>query len=75
MKNIYSIDYVDVRLQSAVTYIYIGNMMYLFESDTIKSFLNKLNIKPYLNSICSGKIGYSGLTNRMVRFLRLWLIA
>jgi hypothetical protein len=33
-----------------------------------KSFLNKLNLKPYLDSICSGKIGYSSIQNRIVRF-------
>jgi hypothetical protein len=68
MKNTSSIDCVGVGLQSAVTYTYIGSRTYLFELDVTKSFLNKLNRKPNLNSICSGKIGYFGLTNRMVRF-------
>jgi hypothetical protein len=40
-----------------------------------KSFLNKLNIKPYSYSICSGKIGYSGIQNRIVQFLWLWFLA
>jgi hypothetical protein len=31
--------------QSVVTYVYIGNMTYPFESDTRKYFLNKLNLK------------------------------
>jgi hypothetical protein len=41
-----SIDCVGVRLQSAMTYVYIGNKTQLFESDTRKSFLNKLNLQP-----------------------------
>jgi hypothetical protein len=63
MKTINSIDCVGVRLQSAVSYTYIVSMMYLFESDTIKSFLNKLNLKSYLDSICSERTGYSGIQN------------
>jgi hypothetical protein len=43
----------------AMTYIYIGSRTQLFESDTIKSFLNKRNIKSYSDSICSEKIGQS----------------
>jgi hypothetical protein len=57
MKNINSIDCVGVRLQSAVTYTYIGSMTQLFEPNTTKCFLNKLNVKPYSDSICSGKTG------------------
>jgi hypothetical protein len=66
MKNINLIDCVGFGLQSVMTYIYIGRMMQLFESDTTKSFLNKLNLKSYSDSICSGKIGYSGIQNRAV---------
>jgi hypothetical protein len=40
-----------------------------------KPFLNKLNLKPYSDSICSLKIGYSGIQNRIVRFLWLWLLS
>jgi hypothetical protein len=69
MKNISLIDCVGVGLQSAVIYTYIGSKTYLFESDTIKSFINKLNLKPYSHSIWSEKTGYSGLINRMVQFL------
>jgi hypothetical protein len=61
VKNINSIDCVDIRLQSVVTYNYIVSRTQLFESDTTKSFLNKLNLKLYLNSICSEKIGYSDI--------------
>jgi hypothetical protein len=64
-----SIDCVGIRLQSAVTYTYIGSRTYLFESDKTKSFLNKLNLKSYSDSICSEKTRYSGLPNRMVQFL------
>jgi hypothetical protein len=46
MKIKVSIECVDVGLQSTVTYTYIGSRTELFESDTIKSFLNKLNLKP-----------------------------
>jgi hypothetical protein len=74
MKNLSLIDCVGVRLQSAVTYTYIGSMMYLIESDMTKYFLNKLNLKYYSDSICYGKTGYSSLSNRMVRFLRLRLL-
>jgi hypothetical protein len=69
MKNISLIDCVGVELQSVVTYTYIGSRTYLFESDTTKSFLNKLNHKSYLDTICFEKIGYSGLTNQIVHFL------
>jgi hypothetical protein len=55
MKNISLIDCVGVGLQSAVIYTYIGSKTYLFESDTIKSFINKLNLKPYSHSIWSEK--------------------
>jgi hypothetical protein len=55
MKNINSIDCVGVRLQLVVTYTYIGSMTHLFGLDTTKSFLNKLNLKPYSYSICYGK--------------------
>jgi hypothetical protein len=41
MKSINSIDCVDDGLQSVVTYTYIGSRTQLFESNTIKSFLNK----------------------------------
>jgi hypothetical protein len=40
-KSSNSIDLVGVDLQLAVTYVYIGSMMQLFESDMTKSFLNK----------------------------------
>jgi hypothetical protein len=59
MKIIDLIDCVGVGLQSTVIYTYIGSMTYLFESDTIKSFLNKLNFKHYSDSICSEKTGWS----------------
>jgi hypothetical protein len=59
MKIINLIDYVGVGLQSAMTYTYIGSRTKLFESDMTKSFLNKLNLKPYSDSMCSRKIGYS----------------
>jgi hypothetical protein len=52
-----SIECVGVGLQSAMTYTYIGSRTYLFELDTTKSFLKKLDFKPYLESICSGKTG------------------
>jgi hypothetical protein len=55
MKSVNSIDCVDVDLQSAMSYVYIGSMTQLFGSDTTKSFLNKQNLKPYSDSICSGK--------------------
>jgi hypothetical protein len=61
MKSINSIDCVGIRLQLDVTYTYIGSTTYLFESDTTKSFLNKLNLKHYSDSICYEKIGYSGI--------------
>jgi hypothetical protein len=60
MKIINLIDCVDVRLQSVMTYTYIVSGTHLFESDMTKSFLNKLNLKPYSYSIYSGKTGYSG---------------
>jgi hypothetical protein len=41
MKCVNSIDCVDDRLQSDVTYVYIGSRTQLFESDATKSFLNK----------------------------------
>jgi hypothetical protein len=63
------IECIDVGLQSVVTYTYIGSMTLLFELDTTKFFLNKLNLKSYLDSICSGKTEYSSLANRMVHFL------
>jgi hypothetical protein len=66
MKIIYSIECVGVGLQSAMNYTYIGSRTQLFESDTTKSFLNKLNFKPYSDSIYSGKIGYSSLAYQMV---------
>jgi hypothetical protein len=46
MKRISSIDRVDDKLQSTMTYVYISSRTQLFESDTRKSFLNKLNLKP-----------------------------
>jgi hypothetical protein len=70
VRSINSVDCVDVRLQSTMTYTYIGSRTYLLELDTTKSFLNKLNHKPYLESICSEKTGYSGIQNRTVQFLR-----
>jgi hypothetical protein len=51
MKNISLIDCVGVGLQSVVIYTYIGSKTYLFESDTIKSFINKLNLKPTLSGL------------------------
>jgi hypothetical protein len=57
-----------------MTYTYIGNMMYLFRSDTIKSFLTKLNLKPYSDSICSRKTVHSSTQNRTVWFLQLRLL-
>jgi hypothetical protein len=69
MKNISLIDCVGVRLQSAMTYTYIGSRTLLFESNMTKSFLNKLNLKHYSDSICFGKTGYSGIQNRIVRYL------
>jgi hypothetical protein len=42
--KLYGFDY--VLHQSAMTYVYIGSMTQLFDSDTRKSFLNKLNLKP-----------------------------
>jgi hypothetical protein len=68
MKIINSIDCVDIYLQLAMTYTYIS-MTQFFELDTTKSFLNKLNLKPYSDSIYFRKTGYSGLANRMVQFL------
>jgi hypothetical protein len=59
MKSINSIDCVGVRLQSFMTYTYIGSRTKLFESDMTKSFLNKLNLKPYSDSIYGGKTGQS----------------
>jgi hypothetical protein len=61
MKTINLIDCVGVELQSAVTYTYIASSTQLFESDTIKYFLSKLNLKHYSDSICSEEIGYSGI--------------
>jgi hypothetical protein len=52
-----SINLIDVGLQLAVTYEYIGTRMHLFELDTTKSFLIKQNLKPYSDSICSRKTG------------------
>jgi hypothetical protein len=75
MKSINLINCVDIRLQSVVTYTYIGNMTYLFGSDTIKSFLNKLNLKSYSDYIYSRIIRYSDFQNRTVQFLRLRLLA
>jgi hypothetical protein len=63
MKSINLIDCVSVRLQSVMTYIYIVIKTWLFESDTTKYFLNKLNLNPYSNSICSGKTVFSGIQN------------
>jgi hypothetical protein len=54
MKNISSIDCVAIGLQSVMGYTYIGSRAQLFESDTTKSFLNKLNLKPYSDSTYSG---------------------
>jgi hypothetical protein len=75
MKIIDSIDCVGVGLQSVMTYTYRGSRTLPFESDMTKSLLNKLNLKPYSDYICSVKTGYSNLVNRMVRFLRLRLLA
>jgi hypothetical protein len=58
-----------------MTYTYVGSMTYLFESDTTKSFLNKLNLKTYSDSLCSGKIGHSSIQNGIIWFLRLRLLA
>jgi hypothetical protein len=70
MKIINSIDCIVIRLQSAITYTYIGSRTYLFELDMTKSLLNKLNLKPYSVSICLEKTRYSGIQNRTVQFLR-----
>jgi hypothetical protein len=75
MKSINLIDCVGVRLQSTVIYTYIGSRTYLFGSDMTKSFLNKLNLKPYSDSIFSKKTVHSDLQNRTVQFLRLPLFA
>jgi hypothetical protein len=69
MKNRNSIDCVDVGLQSAVTYIYIGSRAYLFDSYTTKSFPNKQNFKPYSDSTLSVKTGPSEIENLTIRFL------
>jgi hypothetical protein len=53
MKIINLIDCLGVRLRSAMTYVYIGSRTKLFELDTTKFFLNKQNLKPYSDSICS----------------------
>jgi hypothetical protein len=74
MKKIILIDCVCVRLQSVVTYIYIDGRTQLFESDTTKSFLNKLNLKYYSDPIYSEKIEYCGIQNRTVWFLQLQLL-
>jgi hypothetical protein len=57
MKSVNSINLIDVGLQSVMAYVYIGSRTQLFGSDTTKSFLNKRNLKPYSDSICSEKIG------------------
>jgi hypothetical protein len=57
MTSINSIDLIDVGLQSAVTYEYIGTRMHLFGLDPTKSFIIKQNLKPYSDSICSRKTG------------------
>jgi hypothetical protein len=44
-----------------MTYVYIGSRTQLFGLDMTKSFLKKHNVKPYSDSICSGK-------NQIVRF-------
>jgi hypothetical protein len=41
MKSRNLMDCVDDSLQSAVSYVYIGSMTQLFQSDMTKSFLNK----------------------------------
>jgi hypothetical protein len=74
MKIINLIYCVDVILQSAVSYTYIGSMPYLFELDMTKSLLNKLNLKSYSDSICSGKIRYSDLANQIDRFFFCFLL-
>jgi hypothetical protein len=67
MKIVNSIDLVGDVLQSSMTYVYIGSRTQIFESDMTKSFLNKQNFKPYLDSTLSTKpdhpeweIGLSG---------------
>jgi hypothetical protein len=62
IKIINSIDCVDVRLQSVMTYTYICSRTQLFESNTVKFFLNKLNLKPYSNSMF--------WENRILRYLK-----
>jgi hypothetical protein len=74
MKNRNSIDYVDDELQLAVTYVYIGNRMQLFKSDTTKSLLNETNFKPYSDSTLSEKTGHSDFQIRTLWFLRLRLL-
>jgi hypothetical protein len=61
MKSSNSIDCVDDRLQSTMSYVYIGSKTQLFESDMTKSFLNNQNLKPYSDSTLSEK-------NRTLRF-------
>jgi hypothetical protein len=75
MKSSNSIDLIDDRLQSVVTYVYIGSRTQLFESDMTKSFINKQNFKPYLDSTLSVKMGHPDFQNRTFQFLRLWLLA
>jgi hypothetical protein len=52
-----------------MTYTYIYSKTYLFELEMTKSFLNKLNLKSYSDSIYSGKTGYSDIQNQTVQFL------
>jgi hypothetical protein len=75
MKSSNSIDCVDDRLQSTMSYVYIGSKTQLFESDTTKSFLNNRNLKPYSDSTLSEKIGHSDFQNRTFRFLQLHLLS
>jgi hypothetical protein len=46
MRKVNCIDSIVVLHQLSMTNVYIGSRMQLFESDTRKSFLNKLNLKP-----------------------------
>jgi hypothetical protein len=69
MKSSNSIDCVGDDLLSAMTYVYIGSKMQLFELDMTKSFLYKQNFKPYSDSTLYVKTGPSGMGNWTIRFL------
>jgi hypothetical protein len=66
VKIINLVDCVGVGLQSTVPYTYICSRTELFKLDMTKSFINKQNLKPYSDSICSMKTRYSGIQNWIV---------